>query len=164
MSDADGGGRRKLAVLGFLAAGLVVPALGVAVAWKSCGHGAIAGKIDVAGSTAGAWSTTIGSCKSGVSDGFRGVVLGGRGTAAGAKTRVEVDPIDGPLLTLWSPDGKGPLVVTKKACAALSAELREVGKRDDDSPAAFDGNVAGSCPLPGGGTVTIDAWWRDCRE
>lgn len=169
MSDSlavkPGAARRKIAVVGFLLVGLAVPALGIAGAWRSCGHSAISGRVEVTGSTAGAWSTTIASCTNGVAEGFRGVVLVGNGSAgAAAKTRVEVDPIDGPTVTLWSPDGRGPLVVTKKACAELTAELHGVGKRDDDSPAAYDGNVAGSCQLPGGGTVTIDAWWRVCRE
>jgi hypothetical protein len=157
--------RRKVAVVGFVIIGLLVPAFGIAVAWKGCGHGAIAGKIEVTGSSAGAWSTTIASCHTGAADGFRGVTLVGHGARdATAKARVEIAPLDGPTVTLWSPDGKGPLVVTKKDCAALAAELRGVGERDDESPAAFDGNVAGTCPLPGGGTVTIDAWWRDCRD
>ena len=162
MSESQDATRRKVAVVGMLLVGFAVPALGVAVAWKSCGHSAIAGALEVKDSTLGSWSTTIGQCTSGGVQGYRGVEL--TGAKAKAVVRVELDPIDGPMVSVWSADGRGPLVVKKKDCANLVVEVRDADKRDDDAPARYHGNVAGACPLPGGGTLTIDAWWRDCGE
>ena len=165
MSESDDSStsptRRKVAVVGMLVAGLVVPALGVVVAWKSCGHSAVAGAVEVKDSTLGAWRTTFDHCTSGGAQGYRGVELGGKDKAA---MRVEIDPLDGPIVSVWSSDGKGPLVVRKKDCASLTADVRDAGKRDDDAPARFHGNVSAACPLPGGGTLALDAWWRDCGE
>lgn len=144
-----------------LVAGLIVPALGIAVAWKSCGHSAVAGAIEVKDSTIGSWRTTIARCTSGGAS-YRGVEL--RGGKDKANARVEVDPLDGPIVSVWSADGKGPLVVRKKDCSSLAADVRDTGTRGDDAPARYNGNVAGSCALPGGGTLAIDAWWRDCGE
>lgn len=162
MSEEPGGTRRKLAVIGMLAAGLAVPALGIALAWKSCGRGAVAGAVEVKDSTLGSWRTTIARCRP-AGAGVRGVELTAKGSEAPA-ARVEVDPLDGPIVTVWSTDGKGPLVVRKEACPALAADVRDSGARDDDAPLRYSGNVGGACPLPGGGTLTIDAWWRDCGE
>lgn len=159
--EASSGTRRKLAVVGMLAAGLAVPALGLAVAWRSCGRSAVAGSVTVEGSTLGSWRTTILRCRR-AAEGVRGVELVARGGETPV-ARVEVDPLDGPIVTVWSTDGQGPLVVRKQACAALAADVRDRGA-GDDAPARFDGNVEGTCPLPGGGTLTIDAWWRDCGE
>ena len=51
----------------------------------------------------------------------------------------------------------------KKDCSSLTADVRDAGKRGDDSAAArYHGNVAAVCSLPGGGTLSVDAWWRDC--
>jgi len=158
--DTQSAGRRKATVVGMLVAGLLVPALGIAVAWKSCGHGAVAGAIEVKDSPIGSWRTTIARCTSGGTS-YRGVELSGKDKA---NARVEVDPIDGPIVSVWSADGKGPLVVRKKDCTSLAAAVRDTGKRDEDAPPHYDGNVAGSCALPGGGTLALDAWWRDCGE
>jgi hypothetical protein len=167
VSDADGAkrddksSRRKAAVIGMLVAGLVVPALGVVVAWKSCGHSAVAGGIDVKGSSLGSWRTTIGRCTSGGLE-YRGVELRGRDGKGAA--RVEIDPIDGPIVRVWSTDGKGPLVVRKQDCTKLAADVRDAGKRDDEAPARYSGAVEAVCALPGGGTLSVDGWWRDCGD
>lgn len=154
-------GRRKAAIIGMLVAGLIVPALGIALAWKSCGHGAVAGAIEVKDSTIGSWRMIVATCKSG-GETFRGVEL--RGRDGKALTRVEIDPIDGPIVTVWASDGKGALTVRKKDCSTLAVDVRDAGKRDEEAPARYDGSAGGACSLPGGGTLTIDAWWRDCGE
>lgn len=160
---ADNATGRKVAVVGMLVAGLLVPALGIAVAWKSCSHGAVAGAIDVKDSKHGSWRVSVARCLSGGAT-FRGVELAGQDASSKATARVELDPIEGPMVSVWSADGQGPLVVTKKDCAVLTADVRDTGKRDEEAPVRYSGNVGGACPLPGGGTITIDAWWRDCGE
>ncbi|HUQ08231.1 MAG TPA: hypothetical protein VM261_37310 [Kofleriaceae bacterium] len=160
---ADRATGRKVAVVGMLVAGLIVPALGIAVAWKSCGRSAVAGAIDVKDSKHGSWRLTVARCRSGGAA-FRGVELAGPDDSSKATARVEVDPIDGPVVSVWSADGQGPLVVKKKDCADLTADVRDIDKRDDDAEPRYNGNVGGACPLPGGGTMTIEAWWRDCGE
>ncbi len=161
--DADDRKRRSWTVIGMMLLGLVVPAVGVAVAWKSCGQGAVAGRLDVKGSSLGSWVTILDRCASGAAQGIRGVELSSRAVER-PSVRLEIDPIDGPSVTLWSPDGKGPLLLRRKDCAALEAELRPRGENADGVASRFDGNVRGTCLLPGGGTVTIDAWWRDCAD
>jgi hypothetical protein len=163
VAEADRATGRKVAVVGMLVAGLIVPALGIAVAWRSCGRSAVAGAIEVKDSTHGSWRVQVARCLSGGSA-FRGVELAGRDEESKATARIELDPIDGPSVSVWSADGQGPLVVKKKDCAALTADVREDGKRDDEAPPRYSGNVGGACPLPGGGTLTIDAWWRECGE
>jgi hypothetical protein len=164
--DADGADERRSrnwTVIGMMLLGLVIPAVAVAVAWKSCGQGAVAGRLDVKGSSLGSWVTILDRCTSGAAQGIGGVELGSRAVAR-PSARIEIDPIDGPSVTLWSPDGKGPLLLRRKDCAALKAELRPRGENADGVASRYDGKVEGTCPLPGGGTVTIDAWWRDCAD
>ncbi len=171
-ADADAGGGdasrggsiARVAVM--LILGVGVPVAGLAIAWRSCSRGATSGRVEVVDSTLGAWRSTLDRCTTGQAQGFRGVELRHRGESH-ALVRVEVDPIDGPIVTLWPPATSGAvsksLVVRGRDCPALTVDLRALGGGDDgDGDDRFDGKVSGTCPLPGGGRVSLDAWWRGC--
>lgn len=142
--------------------GLGVPAAGLAVAWKSCRQGTVQGRVDVTGSTLGAWQAALGRCTSGQARGFRGVELS-RGGDDRPLVRLVMDPLDGPLLTLWPLSGDRTLELRARDCPALTAELRSAGGGGDDGDdERFDGTLRGTCPLRGGGSARFDVWWRGC--
>lgn len=156
-------GRTIGVVAAMLVLGIIVPVAGFAFAWKSCAHPAMHGRVDVAGSTLGSWRAPLGRCAA-----TNTVIAPGSGEVELGRTdddrtlvRYTQDPIDGAVLTLYALSGDRTLTLRGRDCAALASTLRRTNADDAPTP-IFDGKLSGTCPIPGGGTVTIDVWWRDC--
>jgi hypothetical protein len=160
--DVEPGGstrRTVLTVVVMLVVGLVLPLAGIVVAWKSCTHTAMQGRIDVAGSAAGAWRADIARCVAvpGTYAPGSGEVELGRREDNGPLIRFTMDPLDGAVLLLWPMSGDRTLEVRGRDCPALRASLTQVKN-------GYDGKLSGTCPLTGGGTASIEVWFRGCNE
>lgn len=153
-------GRTALSIAAMLVAGLAIPLAGILIMWKACTHTAMQGRVEVAGSVLGSWRAPLGRCTAvaGTYAPGAGEVTLGRRDDNGPLVRFTLDPIDGAILTLWPLSGDRTVEIRARDCPALRATLT----RPDGTH--FDGKVSGSCPLAGGGTASIDVWFRGCGE
>ncbi len=151
-------GRTVLQVVVMAILGLAVPLAGVVVAARSCNQTQSAGRVEVTGSPAGDWQARLGACRSALDRGERAVELGRRDDG-GPLVRIAVDPLDGPVVTLWNPSGDRTFELRGGDCPALRVELRSSGDGDGER---LGGSAQGTCPLAAGGTVTLGVWWRGC--
>ena len=152
--------RMSVTMIGFALVGFVLPALAIAMAYKSCLGTTVQGMVSIKGAGVD-WRERVGSCAA-EADG-RAVTLA---HGDDVRVRAAVDPIDGPRLEL-SPPGQPVVVLTPATCPGLRVELRQDGKRDDGS-AILDGSMVASCPVPAGhplagAAIALDGWWKACK-
>ena len=168
--------QRALAILAaLLFAGLVVPLVAILLAMRGCSRSTVSGRLELAGSTFGDHRLAIDRCEPNPS--APDEILLGNARAAGL-VRVTIDPLDGPILVLYRPpaapassdpservtpppQGDGTITVQARPCPGFHATLKRTSAADATVP-RYDGEISGTCPLPGGGTVAISVWFRGC--
>lgn len=161
MTDAPvGKPRLTITMIAFAVLGLGIPAVAIAVAYKSCMGTTVRGSVAVKGAGV-EWTARLAGCAADP-DG-RTAVLDAGGDPI---VRATLDPIDGPRLELAVP-GQPPVVVTAATCPGLAVAQRTAGKRDDGS-AILDGSFTVACAVPAGhplagARVDGDGWWNGCK-
>jgi hypothetical protein len=156
-------GRTILTVIAMLVIGMVLPLAGLMIAWKTCGHTAMQGRVDVAGSKLGTWRAPLSRCiaTAGNFAPGSGEVLLGQREDDGPMVRFVLDALDGAVVTVWPLSGDRTLELRSTTCPALRAELRRINGADAAQP-RYDGRLSGTCPLGDGGKVTLEVWFRGC--
>ncbi len=138
-------------------AGMVVPAVGIAIGYRACDAGTSRGQVIVENSPLGSWRHVLLGCT----------------MAPGVLTEVELGRDDGlpvarifydrgvPVVELTEPSGNRTLRLDPSMC-----ELKLDPRRPASAPEGLDlggGSLSAQCKLAPGGTVTIDAWWQRCK-
>ena len=161
MTDAPvGKPRLTITMIAFAVRGLGVPAVAIAVAYKSCMGTTVRGAVALTGA-GDPWKARLLGCAA-EADGRTAAL-----DAGGAPVlRATLDPIDGPRLELAAP-GRPLIVLTAATCPGLVVTQRTAGKRDDGS-AILDGSFAVACAVPAGhplagARVEGDGWWNACK-
>jgi len=149
--------RLSMGMLGLATVGLVVPAIVIGLAYKSCIGTTTRGSVSVRGDGA-EWRGALGACVADTS--ALTVVLGP--PDAPALATVTLDPLDGPQIALDVPDRAG-YVLTSASCPGLRVDVRRTGQRADGTQ-ILDGAASASCRLPSGAQIDLDAWWRGCHQ
>jgi hypothetical protein len=144
--------------VGLGVAGAIVPVVCLVLVIRSCSKTAVSGELAVLGE--GGWRAPLNLCRSGELQSFEGVDLGREDTGR-MSVRAILDPDRGTIVELTRPGGGVPVRLTADSCPGLVLELRKSGS-DGDGAALLDGRVVARCPLPGGQTVQLDAWWKRC--
>lgn len=151
--------KRALAILGGLIfAGLIVPLIAILVAMRGCSRSQVSGRLELTGSPFGEHRLTLDRCRASTTVPDE-IELGNEKTPA--LIRVTVDPLDGPILTLFEPSGDRTLTVLTRPCPGFTAKLKRTSADDAPTP-RYDGEVSGTCAHPGDGTVAISVWFRGC--
>ncbi len=152
--------RLSLSMIGFAAVGLVIPAIAIAIAYRSCVGATVRAQVAITGDGI-AWTARPQGCAA-EADG-RTVTLS---VESQTPMRVTLDPIDGPRVELSPPDQR-VITLVPATCPGLSVLMRVDGKRDDGS-AILAGSATARCPVPAGhpwtgAMIEFDAWWKGCR-
>lgn len=156
--DAPPSRKRALAIVATLVfAGLIVPLVAILFAMRSCSRPAMSGRLELTGGSLGAYRVNLDRCRSTVTPDE--VELGTAATPL--LVRVTLDPLDGPVLTVHDQTSSRTLTVPARPCTGFIARLTRTSAEGAAS-FTYNGEITGTCPLPGGGTVVISSWFRAC--
>ena len=152
--------RLTITMITFAVIGLVIPAVAIAVAYKSCMGTTVRGGVAVKGAGVD-WKARLVGCAAEADGRTAALDAGGEPVV-----RATLDPIDGARLELAVP-GQPPIVVTPATCPGLLVAQRTAGKRDDGS-AILDGSFTVACAVPpghplAGARIDGDGWWNACK-
>lgn len=140
-----------------LVLGLIVPAIGMLLLYRSCKDSTARGQLAVDGTGLGTWRYPLVSCTQ--PPGSVAEVLLAKDDDA-VLTRVYYDRGQ-PMIELREPSGNRTLAVGPSGCARFAINPR-VAADAPGGPDLSTGSLFVDCKLPAGGRVTIDAWWQRC--